>query len=205
MRNACTALRIGMPAHPARRLPEPLLYICEDVPAQRSQRQRRVYNAIRIMRGHPKARPTCTFRKAVIDMWCKKVLVAYDGSAASHKALDLANSIAEEEPEARFVFVHVMKLYAMGTGAETVLIEDANAAFDELKEFAAPLGERAEVKLLRGSAPAELILRCAKDEGCDLIVMGSRGRGGVKGYLGSVSYAVVQGSPIAVLITKEEA
>ena len=138
-------------------------------------------------------------------MWCKKVLVAYDGSAASHKALDLANSIAEEEPEARFVFVHVMKLYAMGTGAETVLIEDANAAFDELKEFAAPLGERAEVKLLRGSASAELILRCAKDEGCDLIVMGSRGRGGVKGYLGSVSYAVVQGSPIAVLITKEEA
>ena len=137
------------------------------------------------MRGHSKARPICTFRKAVIDMWCKKVLVAYDGSAASHKALDLANS--------------------MGTGAETVLIEDANAAFDELKEFAAPLGERAEVKLLRGSAPAELILRCAKDEGCDLIVMGSRGRGGVKGYLGSVSYAVVQGSPIAVLITKEEA
>ena len=35
--------------------------------------------------------------------------------------------------------------------------------------------------------------------------MGSRGRGGVKGYLGSVSDAVVQGSPIAVLITKEEA
>ena len=35
MRNACTAPHIGMPAHLARRLPEPLLYICEDVPAQR--------------------------------------------------------------------------------------------------------------------------------------------------------------------------
>ena len=41
------------------------------------------------------------------------------------------------------------------------------------------------------------------EEGCDLIIMGSRGQGGVKGFLGSVSYAVVQGSPIAVLIAKD--
>lgn len=138
-------------------------------------------------------------------MWCRKVLVAYDGSAASHKALELANSIADEEPEAQFVFVHVMKLYSVGPSAEAVLIEDANDTLEELKGLAAHLGDRATVKLLRGTSPAELILRCAKEEACDLIVMGSRGKGGVKGYLGSVSYAVVQGSPIAVLITKEEA
>ena len=79
-------------------------------------------------------------------MWCSKVLVAYDGSAPSAKALHLARSIG---------------------------------------------------------APADLLLKCAQDEGCDLIVMGSRGQGGVKGFLGSVSYAVVQGSPIAVLIAKD--
>ena len=134
-------------------------------------------------------------------MWCKNVLVAYDGSPASHKALDMANAIAEEEPEARFVFVHVM----VGPSAEAVLIEDANDTLEELKNLAAHLGDRATVRLLRGTAPAELILRCAKEESCDLIVMGSRGKGGVKGYLGSVSYAVVQGSPTTVLITKEEA
>ncbi len=138
-------------------------------------------------------------------MWCKNVLVAYDGSTAARKAIDLAYSIAEEEPDATFVFVHVMKLYAVGAGAENVLIEDANETFEELKGLVAGLGERASVEMLRGSSPAELILRCAKDRDCDLIVMGSRGRGGVKGYLGSVSYAVVQGSPVAVLITKEEA
>lgn len=138
-------------------------------------------------------------------MWCKKVLVAYDGSAASHKALDLAFSLAEEEPLTEFLFVHVMKLYLVGAGAETVLVDDANATFEELKGFAAPLGSRATVKLLRGTSPADLILRCAKEEGCDLIVMGSRGKGGVRGYLGSVSYAVVQSSPIAVLVSKEEA
>ena len=63
----------------------------------------------------------------------------------------------------------------------------------------------ASVRLLKGSSPADLIVRCAEDEGCDLIVMGSRGQGGVKGYLGSVSYAVVQGSPIAVLVAKDDA
>ena len=35
--------------------------------------------------------------------------------------------------------------------------------------------------------------------------MGSRGKGGVKGYLGSVSYGVVQESPVAVLIAKGNA
>ena len=61
----------------------------------------------------------------------------------------------------------------------------------------------AHAKLLKGTSPADLILKCAQDEGCDLIIMGSRGQGGVKGYLGSVSYAVVQGSPVAVLIAKD--
>lgn len=138
-------------------------------------------------------------------MWCKKALIAYDGSTAARKAIGLACSIAEEEPECRFVFVHVMKLYAMGDGVDSALIESANEVFDELKELVSGLGERGIVKMLRGTSPADLILRCVEDEGCDLIIMGSRGRGGVKGYLGSVSYAIVQSSPVAVLITKEEA
>ena len=46
-------------------------------------------------------------------------------------------------------------------------------------------------------------MNCAKDEGCDLIIMGSRGQGGVKGFLGSVSYAVTKESPVTVLIAKE--
>ena len=93
-------------------------------------------------------------------MWCSKVLVAYDGSAPSAKALHLARSIGAQDESVELVFAHVVKLYGLGTGAETVLLDD-------------------------------------------LIVMGSRGQGGVKGFLGSVSYAVVQGSPIAVLIAKD--
>ena len=60
-------------------------------------------------------------------------------------------------------------------------------------------GQAAEIDL---SSPAEVLIKGAEEEGCDLIITGSRGRGGVSGYLGSVSYAVVQESPIAVLVAK---
>ena len=43
-------------------------------------------------------------------MWCSKVLVAYDGSAPSRKALDLARSIGEQDAGVELVLVHVVKL-----------------------------------------------------------------------------------------------
>ena len=141
-------------------------------------------------------------------MWCSKVLVAYDGSAPSRKALDLARSIGEQDADVELVLVHVVKLYssgAAGVGMDTVFMADAEPVREELQQVADALRNPASVRLLKGSSPADLIVRCAEDEGCDLIVMGSRGQGGVKGYLGSVSYAVVQGSPIAVLVTKDDA
>lgn len=136
-------------------------------------------------------------------MWCSKVLVAYDGSAPSAKALDLARSIGAQDKTVELVFVHVVKLYGMGTGAETVLINEAKKILAEMEHLAGEVPNKAHAHLLKGSSPADLLLRCAKDESCDLIVMGSRGQGGVKGFLGSVSYAVVQGAPIAVLIAKD--
>lgn len=139
-------------------------------------------------------------------MWCSKILVAYDGSAPSHKALDLARKIGEESACVRLVLVHVMRLYssgAIGTGMDTVLLADAEPVRAELEHVAESLRNPTEVRLLRGSSPADLIVRCAKDENCDLIIMGSRGQGGVKGYLGSVSYSVVQSSPITVLVAKD--
>ena len=74
---------------------------------------------------------------------------------------------------------------------------------EELEAIAADMVNPTEVKVLKGTSPADLIVNCAKEEGCDLIIMGSRGQGGVKGFLGSVSYAVTKESPVTVLIAKE--
>ena len=44
-------------------------------------------------------------------MWCSKVLVAYDGSTPSARALDLAQSIGAQDERVELVFVHVLKLF----------------------------------------------------------------------------------------------
>jgi nucleotide-binding universal stress UspA family protein len=56
--------------------------------------------------------------------------------------------------------------------------------------------------LLQGS-PAEVILSYAKEHGADVIVIGSRGLGGIREFvLGSVSHNVVQSARIPVLVVK---
>lgn len=139
-------------------------------------------------------------------MWCNKVLVAYDGSSASERALEMARGIVAADECIGLVLVHVARMVGSGSpmaGFDAVIADDAQATVDGLAAIADAIPNPTEVKLLIGTSPADLIVRCAREEGCDLIVMGSRGQGGVKGFLGSVSYAVTKESPVAVLIAKE--
>ncbi len=141
-------------------------------------------------------------------MWTRKILVAYDGSAPSRRALELAAQVAGADPTVELVLAHVVRLFSSGAaaaGIDTVIMDDAASVRAELEAVAEMLPNPAEVRLLRGTSPADLIVSCAIEEGCDLIVMGSRGQGGVKGYLGSVSYAVTKESPVTVLIAKDGA
>lgn len=139
-------------------------------------------------------------------MWSKKILVAYDGSAPSKKALQIMRNIAALDPEVEVVIVHVIRLFSTGAaaaGIDTVVMDEAGAIRTELDEIADSLPNHVDVKILKGTSPADLILNCARESDCDLIIMGSRGQGGVKGYLGSVSYAVVKESPVTVMIAKD--
>ena len=141
-------------------------------------------------------------------MWTRKILVAYDGSAPSRRALELAAQVAGADPTVELVLAHVVRLFSSGAaaaGIDAVIMDDAASVRAELEAVAEMLPNPAEVRLLRGTSPADLIVSCAIEEGCDLIVMGSRGQGGVKGYLGSVSYAVTKESPVTVLIAKDGA
>lgn len=136
-------------------------------------------------------------------MWCKKILLAYDGSPAAKCALKLALDEAERDPSIEIVAAHVL-IVVTQSGAQEALIQSAEAIHAELEEVLDAIPNPTKVEVLHGTSPADLLLSCAKREGCNLIIMGSRGVGGAKGYLGSVSYAVVQRSTeAAVLIAKE--
>lgn len=139
-------------------------------------------------------------------MWCNKVLVAHDGSEPSRKAVDLALGVIKPRADIELHLVHIMRIYASGAaaaGIDTVLLDDVENIRQELIAIADSVPNPTVVEILKGSSPADLILNYAKKEGCDLIIMGNRGRGGVKGYLGSVSYAVTKDSPVNVLIAKD--
>lgn len=136
-------------------------------------------------------------------MWCKRILLAYDGSAASKNALKLAVDVAKQDQDIEIIAAHILKIYGAGVAQDSI-IRQAEALADDLEKQLVEVPNPTRVELLRGDSPADLLLSCAHDNECDLIVMGSRGVGGAKGYLGSVSYAVVQRSEkCAVLIAKE--
>lgn len=145
--------------------------------------------------------------KGASIMWYSKILMAYDGSKPSDRAVEIACDMARENPQAQIVFAHVLKLVGstMGeSGMNQILFEQARDIQRRLEEVAAPFGARARVLMLKGSSPATLLVSCCEEEDCDVIVMGSRGMGGVKGYLGSVSRSVVQEAKACVVVAKEQ-
>jgi nucleotide-binding universal stress UspA family protein len=132
------------------------------------------------------------------------ILIAYDGSAHSQKALDLAVKIARDSDgqlKVLFAFDKVPTIF--GDDETEHFIERAmSKGRDILGEATAHLHEAGvefSTIIVEGPA-ADAILRVAQTEGCDLIVMGSRGRGMVQGLLlGSVSYRVLHHAQIPVL------
>jgi nucleotide-binding universal stress UspA family protein len=57
--------------------------------------------------------------------------------------------------------------------------------------------------LIEPGAPAEIIVQTAKDQNCDLIVMGTHGQGIIAEVLiGSTAKRVVRQSPIPVLVIR---
>ena len=140
----------------------------------------------------------------------KKILVAADGSRNSVKALLEAKRIAECTG-ANVDIINVIKDvvsrpymavndYSMQTMADLEdlgrrIIDDAAKLFDDFQ------GE-VNLKLKKGN-PADVIIKEAKEEKYDLIVMGNRGLGTFsRTMVGSVSNKVLNHSDTDVLIIK---
>lgn len=144
-------------------------------------------------------------------MAMENILVAYDGSDSSVKALDLVATIVKGNPDANIDIANVVAI--------PLLTEEQIAAFssvlemmekdgaDLLDEALAKLDELGvenaiQTMLVRGVDPAAELAKLIEHEGYDLVVIGSRGLTGVKGYLGSVSHKVLANAKVPVLIVK---
>ena len=122
----------------------------------------------------------------------KKILVPVDGSVGGCKAVDEALFIAEKcDAELDFVYV------ASNINKDI----PSHIVFDRIWEKLSD--ERKARKHVKSGHVARSILEVADEEGSDMIIMGSRGLGLLKGVLiGSVSQKVIEEAKIPVMVVK---
>ena len=137
----------------------------------------------------------------------EKILLAYDGSAGSHKALVWAVDLAVRLGSA-VVAVSVVKPPEFSSSIDEVdeWYADGEKQYRPLLQEAAAYGEERGISLqtemLKGH-PAESLMRYALDCKADLIVMGTRGMGGFKSLIiGSVAQKVVTYAKVPVVVVK---
>ncbi|MCP3774521.1 universal stress protein [Paenibacillus sp. MZ04-78.2] len=139
----------------------------------------------------------------------QKVLVAFDGSELSVKALQKAVAIIQED-SAELIVIHVYQTPVFPYGGAFVSVPaNLDPEYEELARSVLKEAEglttgvsQAKHVVLQGP-PAVTILEYAEENGVDLIVMGSRGLSGLREFvLGSVSHNVVQHSKVPVLVIK---
>jgi nucleotide-binding universal stress UspA family protein len=139
----------------------------------------------------------------------RKILVATDGSASSQKAADQAVAIAASLGAALVVMTADPPVPDFLFPPDVLRhVERAFRAY--AREILAPVAEQAEkarvsctIRSVTGKEPWQAILDVAREEGCDLIVMGSHGRSGVGALLlGSVTQKALAHATIPVLVSR---
>ncbi len=138
----------------------------------------------------------------------RKILVAFDGSPKSYEAFDHALELASmSKPVSGILAISVVQppesLYFVEM-SEVVSGESKHyeELLEELVEKAKKKGLTVETKVAIGH-PAASIVQIAKEKGCDLIVIGHKGKSMLEGLLlGSVSRRVASESPCSVIIVK---
>ena len=150
-----------------------------------------------------------------------KILVCFDGSEQSYQAVKNAKEMAIAYNAEEITLVHVYPAkeasvwQAANESSGRITRELSSHEKQEVDKYLAIKNLMSKVisefenkdtkiskKILKGN-PIQEITGLAEKEGYDLIVMGSRGYGGVKKLmLGSVSNGVIQESKVNVLVVK---
>jgi len=140
-------------------------------------------------------------------MEIKKILLAVDGSVHSMKAAEYAVDVSQLI-QGEILLLHCHRPFPISPGepyfemAAAGIQDNAHRILDPfialLNQSGVPFSE--EIKEGRAG---DVISKVADIEGCDVIVMGSRGRSELKGLvLGSVTHRVLRTAPCPVLVIR---
>ncbi|WP_276253721.1 universal stress protein [Halomontanus rarus] len=137
------------------------------------------------------------------------ILVPTDGSTEGERAVEYAIDLARTH-DATLRAIYVVNAASYGglpmetawDGISDALRDEGQAAVDRVEELADERGVSVDTAVLEGS-PSRVIVDEAQPEKCDLVVMGTHGRGGIdRLLLGSVAERVVRSSPVPVLTVR---
>lgn len=137
----------------------------------------------------------------------KNILLGVDGSEHSLRAAQEAAALATcMEADLRIVVVHDPVPSYLGEPnyqhAISARLEEAQEILQKATEAVGEIPGELKTEILEGPA-AEAILIVAETRHSDLIVMGTRGRGKLRGLLlGSQSQKVLQHAPCPVLVVR---
>lgn len=146
-----------------------------------------------------------------------KILVPYDGSPSSERAVEyslrIATAVGKPTVDMHLLNVQAgdvsvvdhVRRYAADVAAQ--LVRDGRDAGAKLLERAAKAVESAGVKSVERTVllgdPAEIIGAYVESAGCDMVVMGTRGLSPVGGLLlGSVTTKVIHAVKVPVTLVK---
>lgn len=145
----------------------------------------------------------------------KNIIVPYDGTENAKKALKTAVNFAKCCEDCKIYIASVCNLAAAMTSFDQTSIKEGSLATKMSEDMEAQskrfLREASEIipkdiekeMLLEVGSPGPVILELSEEYECDLIVMGSRGLGQIKGlFMGSVSGYLLSRSKIPVFVVK---
>ena len=143
------------------------------------------------------------------------ILLSTDGSEAARKGIKHGIALAKAL-DAKVTVITVSEPLPPAVGADALAWipskaeidsfdaankERAGKVLDEARAMAERIGISAELVHVPNAHPASTILETAKSKGCDLIVMGSHGRRGLrKLFLGSQTSEVLADGSVPVLV-----
>ncbi|MFM0239309.1 universal stress protein [Paraburkholderia phytofirmans] len=146
----------------------------------------------------------------------KHLLVPTDGSTLSEAAIQMTVTLAAESG-AKVTGLHVIpEFHVLAYGTEMIadnedrIIQTARQRAEDylrvIKNAAAQAGVECNTVSESRAHPYEAIISVAAQQSCDLIVMASHGRSGVRAFLlGSETQKVLTHSSIPVLVMRQSA
>ena len=143
----------------------------------------------------------------------RNILVAYDDSELSVKAVEEALAQANTLEDVNVYIVAVFSPSGLGTSYpgmtdedEQEMMEKVQTKLDDIKKTFAEEEVNVYTEVLVDDSlrnVGRVIVEYAEEKNIDMMIVGSRGLGGIKGtILGSVSSQIVQHAPCHVMVVK---